>query len=417
MVQARSIRRARVRRRRAAARDCEHAARPLAASHARAAARSWVRVMRWRGASSVPASYEILVCAAARCARARADGVVRASQRCEHARTLDRHGNAQLRPGFDPGEDLLDRRALARAALSSRARGVRRAAASAVRLPRARKVERDEMIKGFELTKGNFVELSKSELQALDAVASDEIAIQEFVPASEGRSAVLPASLLPRRRQGRRPRLSAVPRRARGLRAGRDRGVQRRAASSTSCCCGPTRTGWRCTSCAIRTRSSRGARSPRFKHTKAAAAELALAPQVIGSLRHQTFDPTQYKDEVKARVRALIASKAKGRRDHGASGVERAPVTDLMAALKASLGAASGKSNGARSNGARSRAKSNGARSPGTSNGKSNGKRAGARPAHAAPHRSHRTGRSRTATRTHAARASTTAAQRSRAHR
>ena len=31
----------------------------------------------------------------------------------EHARTLDRHGDPQLRPGLDPGEDLLDRRALA----------------------------------------------------------------------------------------------------------------------------------------------------------------------------------------------------------------------------------------------------------------------------------------------------------------
>jgi len=37
--------------------------------------------------------------------------------------------------------------------------------------------------KGYELTKGNFVELSKTELKALEAVASDEISIQEFVPA------------------------------------------------------------------------------------------------------------------------------------------------------------------------------------------------------------------------------------------
>src|ERR1044071_7728641 len=52
--------------------------------------------------------------------------------------------------------------------------------------PEHGKVERDEIIKGFQLTKGNFVELSKSELSALDAVASDEISIQEFVPARAG---------------------------------------------------------------------------------------------------------------------------------------------------------------------------------------------------------------------------------------
>jgi DNA end-binding protein Ku len=49
--------------------------------------------------------------------------------------------------------------------------------------PRHGKVERSDMIKGYELTKGNFIELSKAELTALDAVSSDEIAIQEFVPA------------------------------------------------------------------------------------------------------------------------------------------------------------------------------------------------------------------------------------------
>ena len=35
-------------------------------------------------------------------------------------------------------------------------------------------VERDRIIKGYELTKGNFVELSKQELKALGAVASDD---------------------------------------------------------------------------------------------------------------------------------------------------------------------------------------------------------------------------------------------------
>src|SRR5678816_2771549 len=44
-------------------------------------------------------------------------------------------------------------------------------------------VERDDIIKGYEITRGNFIELSRAELKALEAVASDEIAVQEFVPA------------------------------------------------------------------------------------------------------------------------------------------------------------------------------------------------------------------------------------------
>src|SRR5690606_21275476 len=49
--------------------------------------------------------------------------------------------------------------------------------------PRHGEVERADMTKGYELTKGNFVELDNQELEALEAVASDEVAIREFVPA------------------------------------------------------------------------------------------------------------------------------------------------------------------------------------------------------------------------------------------
>jgi DNA end-binding protein Ku len=78
---------------------------------------------------------------------------------------------------------------------------------------------------------------------------------------------------------------------------------------------------------------------PAAKHVKASPAELGLARQVIEGLRHETFDPSRYKDEVKARVRGLIARKAKGGEITAPPSTPRAPVTDLMAALKASLGA------------------------------------------------------------------------------
>lgn len=48
--------------------------------------------------------------------------------------------------------------------------------------PRHGSVDRDQIIKGYELRRGNFVELSRDELKALEAVASDEITIEEFVP-------------------------------------------------------------------------------------------------------------------------------------------------------------------------------------------------------------------------------------------
>jgi non-homologous end joining protein Ku len=72
---------------------------------------------------------------------------------------------------------------------------------------------------------------------------------------------------------------------------------------------------------------------------KPSAAELALASKIIDNLRRATFDPSRYHDEVKDRVRDLIASKAKGGEIVAPPSAERPPVTDLMAALKASLGA------------------------------------------------------------------------------
>ena len=46
-------------------------------------------------------------------------------------------------------------------------------------------VERDQMVKGYEFTKGQYVMLGTDELKALDAVATNAVDIQEFVPAAK----------------------------------------------------------------------------------------------------------------------------------------------------------------------------------------------------------------------------------------
>src|SRR5690349_17484923 len=45
------------------------------------------------------------------------------------------------------------------------------------------KVEKDEMVKGYEFTKGQSVIFAPEELKALEEKASNGIEIQEFVPA------------------------------------------------------------------------------------------------------------------------------------------------------------------------------------------------------------------------------------------
>jgi DNA end-binding protein Ku len=67
--------------------------------------------------------------------------------------------------------------------------------------------------------------------------------------------------------------------------------------------------------------------------------ELELAEKLVAQLRHATWHPADYRDEVKERVRALLADKAKsGEEIEVEPSAKGPPVTDLMAALKASLG-------------------------------------------------------------------------------
>lgn len=201
------------------------------------------------------------------------------------------------------------------------------------------KVERDDMIKGYEITRGSFVELSNSELRALDAVASDDIAIQEFVPAAAvdplfiERSYYLgPGKSGERAFQLLREALAKADLVAIAVYAARGKQyiVEVR----------PYETGLLMHQLRYPDEIKPWSEVPAAKAARPAPAELALARQIIDQLRHETFDPTRYKDEVKARVRALIATKAKGGEITAPPAVERPPVVDLMAALKASLDAA-----------------------------------------------------------------------------
>jgi DNA end-binding protein Ku len=234
--------------------------------------------------------------------------------------------------------------------------------------PRHGVVERSDMIKGYELTKGNFVELSKSELAALDAVASDEIAIQEFVPAAAVDPLLVEHSyyLGPGKGAGRAYQLFRAALEAAELVAiasyaarGKQYVVELR----------PFESGLVMHQLRYPDEVKPWSEVPAIERVKPAAAELALARQVIDHLRRQTFDPSRYQDEVKARVRALIASKAKGGEITAPVHAPRAPVTDLMAALKASLGAPAPHRDGHRSGPRGQNGRTDGARQPASGRG------------------------------------------------
>jgi len=200
------------------------------------------------------------------------------------------------------------------------------------------KVERDETIKGFELGKGTVVELEQDELRALEAVASDEIALAEFVPAAAVDPLFVDKSyyLGPGKGGDRAYRLfrdALEDSELVGIAAYAARGKQYIVMVR------PYEDGLVMHQLRYPDEIKPWSEVPLGTLPKATPSELGLAGKIIEQLAHERFDATQYHDEVKERVRKLIAKKAKGGEiTVPASAPEKPAVTDLMAALKASLG-------------------------------------------------------------------------------
>ena len=178
-------------------------------------------------------------------------------------------------------------------------------------------VDREHTVKGYEHAKGQYVVLSADELKALDAVATQTIALEEFVPASRGRSAVRREELLPRPRQGRRARVQADPRRdardrprRRRVVLGARQAVHRRAAAVPR---GPDHPP----AALRRRRSSRGPRCRCPTCPSSSPPSSGSRSRSSSRSRTRRSTPEKYKDEVQARM--LRADRQEGRRpgDHG----------------------------------------------------------------------------------------------------
>lgn len=197
-------------------------------------------------------------------------------------------------------------------------------------------VGKDEMVKGFEYTKGQYVLFSEEELKALTPEPTNAIDITEFIPLDQVDPIYFEKTYyLGPDKGGDRPYLllsqamrdtgrAAIARyRARGkdylvLLRPYEQGVvmqQLRYADE------------------IRAFSEVPIGAAEVK-----PAELNLAKMLIDQIAAESFQPAQYEDEVKKKTRALIDKKVEG--EEITAAVEEAPkaqIIDLMAALKASL--------------------------------------------------------------------------------
>ena len=201
-------------------------------------------------------------------------------------------------------------------------------------------VERSEMVKGYEFEKDHFVLFTPEELKALDEAASHVIDIVAFVPEKSVDPIYYDKAyfLAPDKRGGKPYALLGAAMRESGR-------------------CALARWSWKAKQYVVQIRAAedglvlqqllyadevRSLKDLGIEHAEVSKAELALAMQLIDQITQDEYDPTQFKDEEKARVLEAIDKKIAGqqvvasaRDDQPAAGAQ---VIDLMEALRASLG-------------------------------------------------------------------------------
>jgi len=199
-------------------------------------------------------------------------------------------------------------------------------------------VEREEMVKGYEFAKDQYVRFSPEEIKALEEVGTHAVEISEFVPIESvdpvfydktyylapDKGAAKPYALL-----------------TEALRQSGRCGVGRWAARGKGYIVILRPIGDVLAMQQLHYASDvRRASEVEVPKTEVKPAELKLAQQLIEQQTTEKFDPEAYKDEVRARIEAAIAKKVE--EGTAISITETAPpgegkVIDLMEALRASL--------------------------------------------------------------------------------
>lgn len=198
-------------------------------------------------------------------------------------------------------------------------------------------VERDQMVKGYEYAKGQYVVLSAEELKALDAVATQTIALEEFVPAHAVDPLYLDKAyyLGPDKGGERAYRLLAdamIDSGLVGLASYSARGKEYIVLVR------PFQGGLVMHQLRYADEVKAWSEVPIGDLPEIKSNELGLAKQIITQITSETFTPEKYKDSVRGKMLELINKKIEGQEITAAPEMPQGKVIDLMEALKASLG-------------------------------------------------------------------------------
>ena len=200
-------------------------------------------------------------------------------------------------------------------------------------------VPRNQMTRGYEFAKGQYITISDEEHKRLQAVADQAIGLVEFVPSDSVDPVYMSKSyyLGPDKGGGRAYKLLAAAMEESDL-----VGLAKYAARGKQylvLVCPNGKGGLIMHQLKYADEVKAFSEIPIEEAPDATDAELALAKQLIDQIRSDAFDPSKYRDEVKEKILDLINKKIDG--DEITETDEIAPqaqVIDLMAALKASLG-------------------------------------------------------------------------------
>jgi DNA end-binding protein Ku len=200
-------------------------------------------------------------------------------------------------------------------------------------------VDREHTVKGYEHVKGQYVVLSADELKALDAVATQTIALEEFVPATALDPLYVEKSyyLGPDKGGERAYKLirdAMLDTGLVGVASYSARGKQYIVSLR------PFNEGLIMHQLRYAAEVKPWSEVPMPDLPELKPAEIGLAKQIIQQIASETWHPEKYKDEVQERMAALIQQKVEGQEITIQPEAPAGKVIDLMEALKASLGMA-----------------------------------------------------------------------------
>jgi DNA end-binding protein Ku len=202
------------------------------------------------------------------------------------------------------------------------------------------KVERDDMVKGYEVSKDQYVTFTKAELEALEEASSQTIEISEFVPLAAVDPIYFdkPYYLGPERGGAKAYRLLSEAMRRSGKAA-----LARYAARGKGylVLLRPLE-GRLVMQQLLYADEVRPFAEVEIDQAELKEPEVQLALKLVEQTASDAFHPEAYRDEVRARTLALIEQKIHGQQIQAAPAEEpHAQVIDLVEALKQSLAAAS----------------------------------------------------------------------------